>query len=258
MTMTAAPDTGRDYNNPLRIPSKSSIYEQRDTKAMRWADLSPLVTFPGERWAVHIDRDGACWRMVPDDDVDLYRIREYLRHGFGIIDRAHDKTRKPARNGLVPKSAVLEPVSHEAVRDHIVVLCMADAEQRLGTAGQPRHAKPTTKDWTVSRLRSYLAENDVKAQAVDGRLLLAWPEGIGPFTVDLRHALAELGVLLAADISGQPVGCKAVAWCVEKADVMLFVDVPACARHAEMNVQPKVEVTPTEWWGVLHLGAPRP
>ena len=29
-----------------------------------------------------------------------------------------------------------------------------------------------------------------------------------------------------------------------------------CARHAQMTLLPKVEVAPTEWWKVLHLGAP--
>ena len=67
---TLAPDRARTYDNPLRIPPRSILYEQRDPREMRWADLSPLVSFPADGWNVHVDAQRAPWRFVRDDDVD--------------------------------------------------------------------------------------------------------------------------------------------------------------------------------------------
>lgn len=250
MTMTAEPQTHhKSYRQDLRIPPRTVWWDQSDARhvgGFTWAYLTTVMSMPESRVAIYEDPDGGLWADVgkAHDTIDWHRLDEYRGHGYSVIDRTSGRGR----------TALLEPSSKDKLLDHIADVCTEAGVKRLGSAALPRYGRPVSKDWSVSKLLKHLDEQQVMVELRGGTLLLAWPDGKGPHTLDLRHALDVLGDLLKASVSGEPMSCHAVNGCTQPADTLLFLDTPACAGHASATYQPKVDAEVMPWWEVMHRG----
>lgn len=259
MTTTAAPV--RAYGKPVRLPPRTRFHQHED--GIEYAPMprsfyKPVVTMnaDGNTQSISVDTDGRLWVVVArssdlrQQPVDWHRLEEYIEHGYNVRHREWF-------DNMTHPSMLLEPLSKDKVLDFIADTCTEEGVKRLGAAAQPRYGRPVSKDWSVSKLLTHFDEQEVTIEMRGDRLLLTWPDGKGPHTLDLRHALDVLGGLLKAKVSGRPVACHAVDGCSATADTLLFLDTPACARHAEAAYEPKVEADPVPWWEVTHGQRPR-
>lgn len=253
MTMTAEPQTGtptprKHYRQDLRLPAHTVWWDQSDTShhagVFVWSYLKTVMSLTSQRIRIFADPDGELWADIgqaQQDAIDWHRLDDYRDHGYAVI----------ARSGVTKDPALLEPISKDKLLDHIAEACMEVGVQRLGDAALPRYGRPVSKDWSVSKLLAHFDKERVMVEMRGDHLLLAWPDGKGPHTLDLRHGLDVLGDLLKAKVSGEPQRCHAVDGCPAPADTLLFLDTPVCANHADARYQPKVDAESVPWWEVM-------